>query len=131
MLSIITSLRKSFNAGAFDHKMLLFLAFCKILLWLTLVMNALSVLMLIFSKTSYYYEVQAAALLDVVMVIIFYGTFYLVTFVGLPVCILIMMIHLLFKHERKMAINLKPHLRLIVINIILYCSFMGILASMV
>ena len=112
--------KKEFLSLSFlESKISIILKFLKFVFWLSVIMNFVSLLYVIFSTTKYYYHFDNASFLDVLQVLILYASFYLLIFAAFPAALILIITYFLFKIKLKKSLQIKKHFKLIILNILI------------
>ena len=102
-----------------ESKISIIVKFLKFVFWLSVIMNFVSLLFVIFSTTKYYYHFHNASFLDVLQVLILYSSFYVLIFAAFPAALILIITYFLFKIKLKKNLQLKKHFKLIILNILI------------
>ncbi len=102
-----------------ESKISTILRILKFVFWLSTMMNFISLLFVIFSTTKYYYHFHNASFLDVLLALILYAAFYVILFLAFPALFLLLMCYFLFKLKFKKNLQIKKHIKLIILNILI------------
>lgn len=123
MNKIISSIKNSFFEGIYDNQILKSVTWIKIALYLSTLMNFISLLFIVFSHSQYYYKFATPNLLDALLMLTIYSSFYILLFVTLPASIILLLFYFLYKWKRKIILTINFHLKLLILNVVLLSLF--------
>lgn len=113
------------NLSLLESKISIILRFLRFVFWLSVIMNFVSLLFVIFSTTRYYYHFGNPSFLDVLQGLTVYAAFYVIIFAAFPATLILIITYFIFKFKCKKSLQLKKHCRLIILNIlILFAIFL-------
>lgn len=111
-------IKESFKNGIYDQLISTAVHLIKMIFWLSLCLSILSLLFIIFPKTGYYGRFETTVtILDALPYILIYGTFYIIIFLAFPAVVILLLIHLLYKYVRRVNLEIRVHLHLIIWNV--------------
>ena len=123
MHKIIHSIKNSLFAGIYDRQILKILTLIKFVLYLSALMNFISLLFIVFSHSQYYYKFATPNLLDALLMLTIYTSFYLLLFVTFPASIILFLFYFIYNCKRKITLKIRLHLKLIILNVVLISLF--------
>ncbi|MBK9959066.1 MAG: hypothetical protein IPP11_10875 [Chitinophagaceae bacterium] len=117
--------KEDLNLSLLESKISIILKILKFVFLLSVIMNCVSLVFVIFSTTKYYYHFENPSFLDVLQGITVYAAFYIIIFAAFPSVLILTIIYFLFKFKLNRGIQAKKHFRLIILNIlILFAIFL-------
>jgi len=121
-------LKKLLSISLLESKISIILRFLNFIFWLSVIMSFASLLFVIFSTTKYYYHFSNPSFLDVLQALTVYTAFYIIIFVTFPAVLILILTYFLFKVKFKKSLQIKKHIWLIILNILILIAIFLIVA---